>query len=162
MGARVIAAASSDEKLEFAVSAGADATINYSDASLRDACKEITAGQGVDVVYDPVGGEVSEQALKATARHGRYLVIGFASGRIPAFAANLVLLKEASIIGVWWGPWAGRNPAMQAQNLEVMATMINDDKLRLRVTGSYALDEFRDAFRAITDRRARGKVVFIF
>jgi NADPH2:quinone reductase len=162
MGARVIAAASSDEKLEFAVSAGADATINYSDASLRDACKEITAGQGVDIVYDPVGGEVSEQALKATARHGRYLVIGFASGRIPAFSANLVLLKEASIIGVWWGPWAARNPAIQAQNLAAMAAMIADGKLRLRVTGSYALDEFRDAFRAITDRRVRGKVVFIF
>lgn len=161
MGARVIAAASSDEKLEFAVSAGADETINYSDASLRDACKAITAGKGIDVVYDPVGGEIGEQALKATARHGRYLVIGFASGRIPAFAANLVLLKEASIIGVWWGPWAARNPAIQAQNLAAMATMIADDKLHLRVTGSYALDEFRDAFRAITTRQVRGKVVFV-
>lgn len=161
MGARVIAAASSDEKLEFAVSAGADEAINYSDTSLRDACKAITAGKGVDVVYDPVGGEIGEQALKAMARHGRYLVIGFASGGIPAFAANLVLLKEASIIGVWWGPWATRNPELQAQNLAAMVTMIADDQLHLRVTGSYALDEFSDAFRAITTRHVRGKVVFV-
>ena len=160
MGANVIAAASTDDKLEFAVSAGADETVNYSDVSLREAVKEISNGVGVDVVYDPVGGEIGEQALRTVARHGRYLVIGFASGRIPEFSANLVLLKEASIIGVWWGPWAGRNPKLQAQNLEAMREMIAAGQLQPRVTKSYALDEFREAFRAITTRRVRGKIVF--
>jgi len=160
MGARVIAAASTEDKLEFAQSAGADWAVNYTDASLREAIREITDGKGVDVVYDPVGGEIGEQALKTLAYHGRYLVIGFASARIPAFPANLVLLKEAAVIGVWWGPWASRNPGIQAQNMEAMGAMIADGRLRSRITGSYALDEFRDAFRAITTRRVRGKVVF--
>ena len=160
MGARVIAAASTEDKLEFAQSAGADWAVNYSDASLREAIRDITDGIGVDVVYDPVGGEIGEQALKTLAYHGRYLVIGFASARIPAFPANLVLLKEAAVIGVWWGPWASRNPGIQAQNMEAMGAMITDGRLQSRITGSYALDEFKDAFRAITTRRVRGKVVF--
>ncbi len=99
MGARVIAAASSAEKLEFARAAGADEVINYSQESLRDRCKTLTGGKGVDVVYDPVGGELAQPALRALAWHGRYLVIGFASGDILAFPANIALLKEASIIG---------------------------------------------------------------
>ena len=159
-GARVIAAASNEEKLEFALSAGADETVNYSDADLRASIKTITDGKGVDIIYDPVGGELGEQALRSLARGGRYLVIGFASGAIPNFPANLALLKEASIMGVWWGPWAQRNPALQLQNLEEMGAMIAAGKLRPRVTASYALDEYKDAFRAITDRKVRGKVVF--
>ena len=99
MGARVIAAASSAEKLEFARAADADEVINYSQESLRDRCKTLTGGKGVDVVYDPVGGELAQPALRALAWHGRYLVIGFASGDILAFPANIALLKEASIIG---------------------------------------------------------------
>jgi NADPH2:quinone reductase len=122
MGARVIAAASSDEKLEFAKSAGADEFINYSDVPLKERVKELTRGKGADVVYDPVGGELAEQAFRAMAWHGRYLVIGFACGEIPKFAANIALLKEP------------------------------------RVTESYTLDDFRNAFSAITERRARGKV----
>ncbi len=160
LGARVIAAASTDEKLEFARSAGADETINYSDVPLRDGVHDITGGKGADVIYDPVGGEVGEQALRAIARDGRYLVIGFASGAIPNFPANLLLLKEASAIGVWWGPWAMRNPELQAQNLAVMGDMIGKGLLHPRVTGSYALEEFGEAFRAITTRRVLGKVVF--
>jgi len=159
LGARVIAAASTDEKLEFAKSAGADETINYGETSLKEAVREIT-GAGADVVYDPVGGEIGEQALRAIARGGRYLIIGFASGTIPNFPANLLLLKEACAMGVWWGPWAMRNPALQAQNLESMAGMIASRQLRPRVTGSYSLDEFSEAFRAITARRVLGKVVF--
>ena len=159
LGARVIAAASTDEKLEFAKSAGADETINYGETSLKEAVREIT-GAGADVVYDPVGGEIGEQALRAIARGGRYLIIGFASGTIPNFPANLLLLKEACAMGVWWGPWAMRNPELQAQNLEAMAGMIASGKLRPRVTGSYSLDEFSEAFRAITARRVLGKVVF--
>ena len=159
MGARVIAAASTDKKLEFAVSAGADETVNYSAVPLKETVKELTDGDGVDVVYDPVGGELSDQAFRATAWHGRYLVIGFASGDIPKFAANIALLKEASIIGVWWGTWAAKNPALQMQNLQEMTQLIAAKKLQPRVTESYALDDFQDAFKAITERRALGKVI---
>ena len=160
LGARVIAAASTAEKQEFAKSAGADETVNYAETSIKDAVREITGGKGADVIYDPVGGETGEQALRCIARGGRYLVIGFASGAIPSFPANLLLLKEASAVGVWWGPWAMRNPEHQAQNLNAMADMISNGRLRPRVTGSYSLDEFSAAFRAITTRRVLGKVVF--
>jgi NADPH2:quinone reductase len=159
MGARVIAAASSEAKLEFARSAGADELVNYSDVSLKDAVRELTDGNGADVVYDPVGGELAGQAFRATAWHGRYLVIGFACGEIPSFPANIALLKEASIIGVWWGTWAAKNPGLQMQNLSELAAMIAAGKLQPRVTESYALDDFVDAFRAITERRALGKVI---
>ncbi len=159
MGARVIAAASTDEKLEFAKSAGADELVNYSELPLKETVKELTAGDGADVVYDPVGGELADQAFRATAWHGRYLVIGFASGDIPSFAANIALLKEASIIGVWWGTWAAKNPALQMQNFKELGELIAEGKLEPRVTESYALDDYVDAFRAITERRARGKVI---
>lgn len=159
MGARVIAAASSAEKLEFAISAGADETINYSEVPLKETAKELTGGKGADVVYDPVGGELADQAFRATAWHGRYLVIGFACGEIPRFAANIALLKEASIIGVWWGTWAAKNPQLQMQNLQEMAQLIADRKLTPRVTESYALEDYVEAFKAITERRARGKVI---
>lgn len=159
MGARVIAAASNEEKLEFAVSAGADETINYSKVPLKETAKELTDGKGVDVVYDPVGGELADQAFRATAWHGRYLVIGFACGDIPRFSANIVLLKEASIIGVWWGTWAAKNPQLQMQNVREMAQMIAKGTLTPRVTESYALEDYQEAFKAITERRARGKVI---
>jgi len=159
MGAKIIAAASTDEKLAFAKDAGADETINYSDTPLKEAVKEMTDGNGVDVVYDPVGGDLAEQAFRATAWHGRYLVIGFASGDIPTFAANIALLKEASIIGVWWGTWAAKNPALQMQNVQEMAAMMAAGKLTPRVTESYAFEDFLEAFKAITERRAFGKVI---
>lgn len=159
MGARVIAAASSDKKLAFAKSAGADELINYAKVPLKETVKELTDGNGADVVYDPVGGELAEQAFRATAWHGRYLVIGFACGDIPKFAANIALLKEASIIGVWWGTWAAKNSALQAQNVEELTALIVDGKLNPRVTESYALDDFINAFTAITERRALGKVI---
>ena len=159
MGARVIAAASSDEKLEFAASAGADETINYAAVPLKETVKELTDGNGADVVYDPVGGELAVQAFRATAWHGRYLVIGFACGDIPKFAANIALLKEASIIGVWWGTWAAKNPHLQMQNLKELARLIAAGELTPRVTESYKLDDYVAAFKAITERRARGKVI---
>lgn len=162
LGARVIAAASSEEKLQFAREAGADDTINYSDVSLRDAVKELTGGKGVDVVYDPVGGELAQMALRSLAWHGRYLVIGFACGDIPAFPANIALLKEASIIGVWWGTWAGHNPGDALRNMVELSAMVDEGQLRPRVTESYPLDRFTDAFSAITERRAKGKVVLTF
>lgn len=158
MGARVIAAASTDEKLAFASSAGADETINYSREPLKERVKELTDGQGADVVYDPVGGELANQAFRATAWHGRYLVIGFASGDIPQFPANIALLKEASIVGVWWGTWAAKNPGEQIRNMQELAALVAAGTLTPRTTASFALDDFVDAFRAITERRALGKV----
>jgi NADPH2:quinone reductase len=159
MGARVIAAASTEEKLQFAREAGADETINYSTQSLRDAVRQLTGDKGVDVVYDPVGGELGQMALRSLAWQGRYLVIGFASGEIPAFPANLALLKEARIIGVWWGTWASRNPQESLENMMQLASMIEGGSLSPRVTEKYALDQFTEAFAALTGRRAKGKVV---
>ncbi|MCH8073255.1 MAG: NADPH:quinone oxidoreductase family protein [Proteobacteria bacterium] len=159
LGARVIAAASSAEKLEFAASAGADETVNYSEVSLKDTVKQLTDGKGADVIYDPVGGEMADQALRATAWHGRYLVIGFASGDIPKFPANIALLKEASIIGVWWGTWAAKNPEGQLENAKALAALVTAGKLKPRITESYAFDDYKRAFAAITERRALGKVV---
>ena len=159
MGAKVIAAASSDEKLEFTRQAGADETINYTETSLRDAVKELTGGKGVDVVYDPVGGELAQMALRSLAWQGRYLVIGFACGDIPQFPANIALLKEASIIGVWWGTWARHNPAESERNMIALASLVADGKLKPRVTETYPLQNFVDAFASITQRKARGKVI---
>ena len=158
MGARVIAAASSDEKLDFARAAGADDVINYSDQALREAVKELT-DKGVDVVYDPVGGDLSQQALRSLAWHGKHLVIGFASGDIPQLPANIALLKEASIIGVWWGTWAANNPGLQIQNMSELAALISDGALRPEVTESFPLDDFESAFQLISERRALGKVI---
>jgi NADPH2:quinone reductase len=162
LGAKVIAAASSEEKLQFARDAGADETINYSNVSLREAVRELTGGKGVDVVYDPVGGDLAQMALRSLAWHGRYLVIGFACGAIPEFPANITLLKEASIIGVWWGTWSEHNPGESLQNMMDLAAMVDVGKLNPRVTESYPLEHFADAFAAITERRARGKVILTF
>ena len=159
MGARVIAAASSAEKLEFAKQAGADEFINYSEQPLKETVKALTDGAGVDVVYDPVGGELAEQALRATAWHGRYLVVGFASGTIPKLPANLALLKEASIIGVWWGTWVEKNPGPNIENITELAAMIGEGKLAPRITEAHNFDNYPDAFAAIRERRARGKVI---
>jgi len=158
MGARVIAAASSDEKLDFARAAGADELINYSEQPLKETVKELTDG-GVDVLYDPVGGDLAQHALRALAWHGRYLVVGFASGDIPSFPANIALLKEAHIVGVWWGTWAAKNPALQIQNMAEISALLADGKLRPTVTELFPLEDFEKAFQLITERRALGKVV---
>lgn len=162
LGARVIAAASSDAKLQFARDAGADETINYTETPLKDAVKAMTDGNGVDVVYDPVGGELAQQAFRALAWHGRYLVVGFASGEIPEFPANIALLKEASIVGVWWGTWLMKHPAEHVQNMQELAVLTGNGALLPRVTETYPLDDFKNAFAAITGRRARGKVILKF
>lgn len=162
LGARVIAGASSADKIEFVKAMGADEAINYSDVPLREAVREITGGRGVDIVYDPVGGDLAQQAYRSLAWRGRYLVIGFASGDIPRFPANIALLKEASVIGVWWGTWAAQNPDLARSNMADLAAMTGEDRLRPRVTERYPLERFADAFAAITDRRARGKVVLTF
>jgi len=160
MGARVLAAASSEEKLQFAREAGADETINYSEVMLRNAVKQMTGGKGVDVVYDPVGGELAQMALRSLAWQGRYLVVGFATGEIPAFPANIALLKEASVKGVLWGSWAIRNPTESLQNMAELAALVATGKLNPRVTKIYPLEQYLDAFSAISQRRVKGKIVF--
>ena len=158
MGATVIAAASSQEKLDYAAKAGADEFIDYSNEPLKDKVKALTNGRGVDVVYDPVGGELSEQALRATAWHGRFVVVGFASGTIPKFPANLALLKEASIVGTWFGTWAERHPQEMRANFDALAGMISAGTIRPRQPMTFAFDDCADAFRVITERRVLGKV----
>ena len=159
MGARVIAAASTDEKLGFAADMGADEGINYSTEDLRGRIKELTGGAGVDVVYDPVGGDLSEPALRSTAWNGRFLVIGFAAGPIPQISLNLMLLKGISVVGVFWGSWSTRDPKASMQNFSELFAMVAEGKLHPRVTDVYPLESYEAAFGALTGRRARGKVV---
>lgn len=159
MGAKVIAAASSEEKLDFACEAGADLRINYSEENLKDKVKELTGGKGADVIYDPVGGDFSEQAFRAIAWDGRFLVIGFASGPIPAIPLNLMLLKGASLVGVFWGSWAARFPMESRKNFDELIEMIDGGKFSPLVTEVYALDDYKAAFASISERRAKGKVI---
>ena len=159
MGARVIAAASNEEKLAFAGQAGAHEGVNYADDNWREQVSELSSGKGVDVVFDPVGGDLAQHAFKSLAWHGRYLVIGFASGGIPRFPANIALLKEASIIGVWWGTWLQKHPAESLQNMRELTEFVNTGKLRPRVTESHPLKDYVKALASISERRAMGKVV---
>ena len=159
MGARVIAAASTDEKLALCKQLGADDLINYSDAALKDAVKELTGGKGVDVVYDPVGGDYSEPALRSMAWKGRYLVIGFASGPIPSVPLNLTLLKGCSIVGVFWGRFMGEEPAVNLQNIHELWALFAEGKLKPVVTDVFPLEEYEAAYACMMERRARGKVI---
>ncbi|MBF0676742.1 NADPH:quinone oxidoreductase family protein [Pseudomonas sp.] len=159
MGARVIAAASSEEKLEVAKVAGADALINYSKGNLKDTLKAQTNGQGVDVVFDPVGGELFEQALRAMAWNGRLLVVGFASGQIPQVPANLALLKGAAIIGVFWGSFAQRQAQDNAANFQQLFAWHAQGKLQPRVSQIFPLAQGGLAIDTLARRKALGKVV---
>tara|TARA_R110000822_G_scaffold33952_7_gene96496 strand:- start:604 stop:1584 length:981 start_codon:yes stop_codon:yes gene_type:complete len=159
MGARVIAAASSAEKLEVAKAAGADELINYSEVSLKDAVKELTKGQGADVIYDPVGGDLFDQAVRSINWKGRLLVVGFASGRIPEFPANLALLKGSSIVGVFWGSFAAREPQANLENFQQLFAWFSEGKLKPLVSLTYKLDEYEDALEVLSSRKAVGKVV---
>ena len=162
MGARVIAAASSDAKLEICKQLGADEVINYSEGSLKDAIKELTGGKGVDVVYDPVGGDFSEQAIRGMAWNGRFLVIGFAAGPIPSVPLNLALLKGCSIVGVFWGRFTGEEPEVNLQNIHELWELFESGKLKPVVTDCFPVESFREAFTCMTERRARGKVILTF
>lgn len=159
MGATVIAAASTDEKLEFCRELGADLTVNYATDDLKTTVKELTDGRGVDVVYDPVGGELSEQAFRSIAWKGRHLVIGFAAGDIPKIPLNLPLLKGASIVGVFWGSFTKREQAESIRNSNELFQMLSDGTLKPRVTNVFALEEYESAFDLMVSRRATGKVV---
>ncbi len=162
MGAKVIAAASSDEKLETCKALGADEVINYSEQPLKEAIKELTDGKGVDVVYDPVGGDFSEQALRGMAWNGRFLVIGFAAGPIPSVPLNLTLLKGCSIVGVFWGRFTGEEPEVNLANIKELWELFEAGKLKPVVTDCFPIEQFREAFTCMTERRARGKVILTF
>ncbi len=161
MGATVIAAASSDAKLELAKKLGADHLVNYSTQDLRERLKEITRGQGVDVVYDPVGGTLAEPALRSMAWNGRYLVIGFAGGDIPRIPLNLPLLKGCSIVGVFWGSFAAREVALQRENAAELWKMFEDGRLKPVVGETHPLADYAAAFASLAERRAQGKVVVV-
>lgn len=158
MGATVIAAASTNEKLEVCRSAGADFTINYAEEDLKVRAKELTGGAGCDVIYDPVGGEYSEAALRASAWGGRFLVIGFTAG-IPSIPLNLTLLKSCSIVGVFYGAMAAKEPELHTALMDELVQFIADGSLTPRVSERYSLDESPIALRRLMGRKATGKIV---
>ncbi len=162
LGARVIAAASSAEKLQLAQSKGADVLINYSERPLKEQLKEIAGARGVDVVYDPVGGDFSEAALRNTAWNGRYLVIGFANGEIPRIPLNLTLLKGCSIVGVFWGRFAREEPALNLRNVDELDALVSAGQLKPVISQVFPFSAYREAFHCLTSRSALGKVVMTF
>jgi NADPH:quinone reductase len=161
LGARVIAAASTAEKLALCKAYGADALINYGEGNLREQLKELTGGKGVDVVYDPVGGAYAEPAVRSLAFLGRYLVIGFASGDIPKIPLNLLLLKQAALTGVFWGAYARARPQEAAQDFAQLFAWYAAGKLRPHLSQRFALARFREALESVMERRATGKVVLL-
>ena len=159
MGARVIAAASTTQKLNLCREYGADEVINYVEEDLKARVKEITGGSGADVVYDPVGASYSEQALRATAWKGRYLVVGFAAGEIPSIPLNLVLLKGCQIVGVFWGRFATTEFERNMGNTMQLVQWYREGKLRPHIDRVYTLDEAPEALRDMMERRVKGKIV---
>lgn len=160
-GAKVIAAASSDEKCEACRAIGADATINYARETLRDALKALTAGQGPDVIYDPVGGDLAEAAFRSIAWRGRHLVVGFAAGSIPALPFNLPLLKGASIVGVFWGDFVRREPAANARMLGELARWYAEGRIRPLIDTVLPMRELPTAYRRMAERAIKGKLVLV-
>lgn len=157
LGAKVIAAASSDEKLALAREYGADETIRYSDEDLGAVLKELTGGKGVDVVYDPVGGAAAETAIRRLARGGRYLTIGYASGEIPKIGMNRLLVTEGTLRGVLWGAWAKRNPERDQRNFATMVQWHTEGRLKPRIDRTWPLAEAAEALQYVLDRKAQGK-----
>ncbi|HET6795033.1 MAG TPA: NADPH:quinone oxidoreductase family protein [Acidimicrobiales bacterium] len=161
LGARVIAAASTDAKLAVARDHGADEGINYGAGDLRDKLRELVGNHGVDVVYDPVGGDLSEPALRSLAWNGRFLVIGFAAGTIPRIPLNLPLLKGGSVVGVFWGSFSGREYEKNRRNLAELGRLYTEGRIRPYVSATFPLAEAGAAIRELGDRRATGKVVVV-
>lgn len=161
MGAKVIAAASSEEKLAFCKDLGADETIDYETTDLRQRILDLTAGKGADVVYDPVGGAHTEAALRATAWRGRLLIIGFASGVIPQVKLNYALLKERSLIGVYWGDWTRHDPAGQRRNLEQLAAWFAEGRIKPAISERVSLEDAPAAMQRLLERKVKGKVVVV-
>jgi NADPH2:quinone reductase len=161
LGARVIAAASSEEKLAVCRAHGADATINYSAGDLREAIKAATDGKGPDVIYDPVGGAYSEAAFRAIGWRGRYLVVGFANGEIPKLPLNLMLLKGASLVGVFWGEFAKREPKANLAAMRQLLGWLGEGKIRPLISKRYALTDAHQALNDMAARKVTGKVVIV-
>jgi NADPH2:quinone reductase len=161
MGARVIAAASTDDKLATCKRFGADALINYNKDDLREAIKTLTGGKGVDVVYDPVGGHYSEAAVRGMAWGGRYLVVGFAAGEIPRIALNLTLLKGCAIVGVFWGEFAKREPQAHRTNMIEIYGWVIAGKLKPLVSATYPLARAADALADLLARKVHGKAILV-
>jgi len=161
VGARVIAAASSDEKCDFCQSLGADATINYGTGNIREELKKLIDGKGPDVVYDPVGGDLAEPVFRSIAWRGRYLVVGFAQGGIPALPLNLALLKGASIVGVFWGDFARREPKANAAALAELARWYAEGKVKPVIDQRLPMNELPAAYARMGSRKVRGKLVMV-
>ena len=161
LGAKVIAAASTQEKCDLCKSIGADATINYSTENLRDAIKALTGGKGPDVIYDPVGGDFAEPAFRSIAWRGRYLVVGFASGPIPSLPFNLALLKGASIVGVFWGDYAKREPKANAAMMMELAQWYGQGKIKPVIDRTMPMVELKAAFAHMGSRSVMGKLVMV-
>jgi NADPH2:quinone reductase len=159
LGATVIAAAGTDEKLALTRAYGADYTINYTRESIRDRVREITGGRGADVVYDPVGGKAFDESLRAVNWEARLLVVGFASGTIQQVPANLVLVKNVSVIGVVWGAQIARDPAVVTSRLRDLLELYAEDRLRPRISMTFPMPEARAAMHELQSRRQAGKIV---
>ncbi len=160
-GARVIAAASTDDKCALCTQLGADATINYQRDNLREAIKTLTNGKGPNVIYDPVGGELTEPAFRSIAWRGRYLVIGFAAGSIPSLPLNLPLLKGASIVGVFWGSFVHHEPQASASMLEVLARWYGAGKIKPVIDRTMPMSELKAAYAHMGSRGVMGKLVMV-
>ena len=161
LGARVIAAASTDEKCALCKSIGADDIINYSTQDLRETIKALTGGKGPDVVYDPVGGDLAEPAFRSIAWRGRYLVVGFAGGAIPALPLNLTLLKGASIVGVFWGGFAKNEPKAHASAMAELATWYAQGKIKPVIDRTLPMAELKAAYARMGSRGVMGKLVMV-
>lgn len=161
MGARVIAGASSDDKLSFCRDMGADETINYTSQDLKAELKRLTDGKGADVVYDAIGGRFSEQALRATAWKGRFLVIGFAAGEIPKIPLNLVLLKGCQVVGVFWGDHTEREPERHRENMQTLVNWCSEGKIKPHIHKVYRFEETAEALQAIASRQVKGKAIIV-
>jgi NADPH2:quinone reductase len=161
VGAKVIAAASSQEKCDLCTSIGADATINYSTENLRERVKALTDGKGPDVIYDPVGGEFAEPAFRSIAWRGRYLVVGFAAGPIPALPLNLALLKGASIVGVFWGDFAKREPKNNTAMMMELAQWYGSGTIKPVIDQTMPMSQLKAAFAHMGSRGVKGKLVMV-
>ncbi len=159
MGARVIAAASSEEKLSLAREYGASETIDYAQGSLRDRIKALTGGRGVDVIYDPVGGDLGLEAVRGLAWNGRLLIVGFASGSIQQIPANLPLLKGAAAVGVFWGAFREKQPDIEAENFRQLFAWYGEGRLKPLISETFPLERAAEALSALSGRKAMGKLV---
>jgi NADPH2:quinone reductase len=161
LGANLMGCGSWEEKLALCGAHGADATIDYTQENLRERIAALTGGRGPDVIYDPVGGELTEQAFRSIAWEGRHLVIGFAAGDIPKMPLNLPLLKTASLVGAFWGAFIQRDPKRTREHMKELFALYSSGKVHPPVTHRYPLEQAGQALRDVMERRVKGKVVIV-